>query len=238
MIDNDLKRISRLTAIMLLLQTRKLSTAAALARRFSVSVRTIYRDIRTLEQAGMPIITEDGKGFSLMDGYRIPPVMFTESEANALVTAEQLVKKSKDRSLSEEYIAAINKIKAVLKQEAKEKAELLSSRIATSPMNRKGNQSSALSQVQQALTSYRILKIVYQSAHTESTTERHIEPFALYYSEEENWLLIAWCRLRKDYRMFRLDRILKTTVESGVFKPHKLSLTDFLEEKKKNFLHP
>ena len=89
--DNDTKRLSRLTAILTQLQTKRLLTATTLAEKFNVSVRTIYRDIRTLEQAGVPIITEDGKGYSLMEGYKIPPVMFTEAQANALITAEQLV---------------------------------------------------------------------------------------------------------------------------------------------------
>ena len=77
--DNDTKRLSRLTAILTQLQTKRLLTATALADKFGVSVRTIYRDIRALEQAGVPILTEDGKGYTLMEGYRIPPVMFTEA---------------------------------------------------------------------------------------------------------------------------------------------------------------
>src|SRR6187402_3559676 len=96
MSDNDTKRLSRLTAILMLLQTKRLSTASELASRFMVSNRTIYRDIKALEQAGVPILTEEGKGYLLMEGYRIPPVMFTESEANALITAEQLILKNKD----------------------------------------------------------------------------------------------------------------------------------------------
>jgi predicted DNA-binding transcriptional regulator YafY len=97
--DNYIKRISRLVAILTELQTRRILTSTFLAEKFGVSVRTIYRDVKALEQAGVPILTEDGKGYSLMEGYRIPPVMFTESEANALVTAEQLVLKNRDSSL-------------------------------------------------------------------------------------------------------------------------------------------
>src|SRR5690606_22494500 len=99
-----------------------------LADKFNVSVRTIYRDIRALEQAGVPIITEDGKGYSLMEGYKIPPVMFTESQANALILAEQLVLKNKDTSFIKDYTEAIDKIKAVLKQTDKDRANLLADR--------------------------------------------------------------------------------------------------------------
>jgi predicted DNA-binding transcriptional regulator YafY len=127
--DNDLKRLSRLTAILTQLQAKRLLTATELANKFSVSNRTIYRDIKALEQAGVPIITEDGKGYCIMDGYRIPPVMFTESEANALITAEQLILKNKDASFVKEYSEAITKIKSVLRNNTKDKADLLSNRI-------------------------------------------------------------------------------------------------------------
>lgn len=86
--DSDIKRLSRLTAILTQLQTKRILTSTTLAEKFGVSVKTIYRDIRALEQAGVPIFTEDGKGYSLIEGYRIPPVMFTENEANALITTE------------------------------------------------------------------------------------------------------------------------------------------------------
>ncbi|WP_255577376.1 YafY family protein [Elizabethkingia sp. JS20170427COW] len=89
--DNDLKRLSRLTAILTKLQTKRLLTASFLAEKFNVSTRTIYRDIKALEDAGVAIITEEGKGYSLMEGYKIPPIMFTENQANALILAEQLV---------------------------------------------------------------------------------------------------------------------------------------------------
>jgi predicted DNA-binding transcriptional regulator YafY len=107
--STDTKRLSRLTAMLTQLQTKRIVTAAELANKFAVSVRTIYRDVKALEQAGIPILTEEGKGYSMMDGYRVPPVMFTETEANALITAEQLVLKNKDASFVEAYADAINK---------------------------------------------------------------------------------------------------------------------------------
>src|SRR5690606_13797274 len=103
MYDPQIKRISRLTAILTQLQSKRLLTATELADKFSVSVRTIYRDIRTLEQAGVPIVTEDGKGYTLMEHYRLSPVALTETEANALITAEQLVLKNKDTSFIKAY---------------------------------------------------------------------------------------------------------------------------------------
>ena len=236
--DSDLKRISRLTAILTQLQTKRLLTGTELAKKFGVSVRTIYRDIKTLEQAGVPIFTEDGKGYSLVEGYKIPPIMFTENEANALITAGQLVLKNRDSSLIKEYTEAIQKVKAVLLYSTKEKVELLSKRIAVSPAIPETNTSNSLTLIQNALTDFKVLNILYHSEHKNEKTDRKIEPFALYYSLQESWTLIAYCRLRKDYRMFRLDRILNIQQSDLSFKPHKLTLKEYLTEKEKNFNTP
>ncbi|TDO67879.1 putative DNA-binding transcriptional regulator YafY [Flavobacterium chryseum] len=236
--SNDIKRLSRLAAILTILQTKKIVTSLTLAQKFDVSVRTIYRDIKALEQAGVPIIAEERKGYTLMEGYRIPPVMFTESEANALITIEQLVQKNSDSSLIKEYTDAINKIKAVLLYSTKNKAELLSKRIAISPSIPNKNTSNSLALIQNALTDFKVLKITYKSAQNNNTTIRNIEPFAFYYNLQENWLVIAFCLLRNDYRMFRLDRILKIEPLEISFEPHELTLKDFLDTKEKNFSMP
>ena len=93
--NDNTKRLSRLISILTQLRTKRILTAPELASKFSVSNRTIYRDIKALEEAGVPILTEEGKGYYLMEGYRIPPVMFTDSEVNALITAEKIIAKSK-----------------------------------------------------------------------------------------------------------------------------------------------
>lgn len=236
--DNDTKRISRLTYILIQLQTKRLITSTSLAEKFGVSVRTIYRDIKALEQAGVPVLTEDGKGYSLMEGYKIPPIMFSESEANALITVEQLVLKNRDHSLIKEYTEAVNKVKAVLRYSTKEKVELLSKRIAVSPALSNTNASDSLTLIQNALTNFKVLDIIYQSENKNEITERKIEPFALYYSLQESWTLIAWCRLRKDYRMFRLDRILKIHQTELKFTPHTITLQQYLNDKQKNYSNP
>ena len=236
--DNDTKRLARLTAILTQLQTKRIITSSTLAAKFGVSVRTIYRDIKVLEQAGVPILTEDGKGYSLMEGYKVPPIMFSESEANALITVEQLILKNKDTSLVKEYTEAINKVKAVLRYSTKEKVELLSKRIAVSPAFSGTNTSNSLTLIQNALTSFTILNLTYYSEHKNEKTERPIEPFALYYSLQESWTLIAFCRLRKDFRMFRLDRILKIKQTEYHFTPHKMTLKEYLAKKEKHFKTP
>lgn len=238
MIENDTKRLSRLTAILTVLQSKRLLTASEMAKKFSVSSRTIYRDIKALEQAGVPVLTEEGKGYTLMDGYRIPPVMFTEGEANALITAEQLILKNKDASFVKEYSEAILKIKSVLRSSTKDKANLLSNRIVFRQNVENVITSNYLATLQLALTNFNLIKINYHSPETKQTTERTIEPFAIY-STQENWLLIAFCRLRKDFRAFRLDRILNLNVLNEQFEPHKMTLQEYFEIcKEKYFSQP
>lgn len=236
--NNDTKRLSRLTAILTILQTKRLLTASELANKFSVSKRTVYRDIKALEQAGVPILTEEGKGYSLMEGYRIPPVMFTESEANALITAEQLILKNKDASFVKEYSEAISKIKSVLRSNTKDKANLLSGRTVFRQNADNNRTSNYLSTLQLALTNFNLVKIKYHSPDTNKTTERTIEPFAIY-STQENWLLIAFCLLRRDFRAFRLDRIQNLTTLNEKFEPHKMTLQEYFETcKEKYFSQP
>jgi predicted DNA-binding transcriptional regulator YafY len=226
--DNDTKRLSRLTAILTQLQTKRIVTSTNLAAKFNVSVRTIYRDIRALEQAGVPIITEEGKGYTLMDGYKIPPVMFSESQANALILAEQLVLKNKDTSFIKDYTEAIDKIKAVLKQADKDKANLLADRTRFEQNINRERNSDNISQLQQALTNFQLIKIDYTNEQNK-TTSRTLEPFALI-STTENWLLIAWCRLRKEFRYFRLDRITKLEILIEKFEPHKMTLQEYFDK--------
>jgi predicted DNA-binding transcriptional regulator YafY len=226
--DNDTKRLSRLTAILTQLQTKKILTSTTLAEKFGVSVRTIYRDIKALEQAGVPILTEDGKGYTLMEGYRMPPVMFTENEANALILAEQLVLKNKDASFVKDYSEAITKIKAVLGHKAKDKVNLLAERTRFSQNTNNERNSDNLSALQFALTNFHLTKIEYIN-EAKKTTSRLIEPFALL-STQENWLLVAWCHLRTEFRYFRLDRIIKLEVLSDKFTPHKMTLQEYFDK--------
>ncbi|GAA3944149.1 HTH domain-containing protein [Chitinophaga oryziterrae] len=210
-------------------------TSTEVAEKFKVSVRTIYRDIKTLEQAGVPIITEEGKGYSLMDGFRLPPVMFTENEANAFITAEKLVLLNKDTSLIKSYVDGITKIKSVLRSNAKDKAALLSERVAFEQNSGDNITSNFLSSIQIALTNFNVISVEYYSPNNDETTKRYIEPFALINDVGKSWYLIAWCRLRKDYRLFRFDRIMKIEITDEKFTPHKMSLQDYLERYRNKF---
>nr|WP_298924408.1 YafY family protein [uncultured Allomuricauda sp.] len=218
-------RLSRLTAILTQLQSSRIVTAKMLADKHKVSIRTIYRDIRTLEKSGVPIVTEEGKGYTMMEGYKLPPVMFTENEANALITAEQLVLKNKDTSFVQNYSEAILKIKALLKGSQKEKVSLLTERIYFSNNYSNQKTSNYLMRIQSAITNFEVLNIEYISIDKRHSN-RTIEPFALY-STQENWLLIAYCRLRKAFRVFRIDHIQKITATSEHFESHNMTLEEY-----------
>ncbi|WP_196893724.1 helix-turn-helix transcriptional regulator [Aureivirga marina] len=221
-------RISRLTSIITLLQSKQIVTARFLAEKHNVSLRTIYRDIRTLEQSGIPIFTEEGKGYSLMEGFQLPPVLFTENEANALITAEKLIQKNKDQSFSENYSNAITKIKAVLKYSQKGKADLLSERIHFGKEKKQEKSSNNLMQIQSAITNFQVLEINYFSSNKKET-KRQIEPFAIY-STNGNFLLIAFCKLRNDFRIFRIDFIKSIFILEENFTPHNMTIQEYFEK--------
>ena len=106
----SMNKFDRIVAILIQLQSRRIVKAQDLADRFNVSLRTIYRDIRSLQTAGVPIASEAGIGYELVEGYRLPPVMFTREEASSFVAAEKLMQfffdngdhELKDCNLSEE----------------------------------------------------------------------------------------------------------------------------------------
>lgn len=218
-------RISRLTSIITQLQSQRITTARSLAEKHQVSIRTIYRDIRTLEKSGIPVYTEEGKGYAIMDGYKLPPVMFTQEESNALITAEQLILKNKDASFVEHYSEAILKIKATLQNTQKEKTTLLSDRIYFNANYQEQKTSNYLMLLQSAITNFEILEINYLSLQSKES-KREVEPFALY-STQENWLLIAFCRLRQEFRMFRVDRIQNIKRTLFHFESHNMTLEEF-----------
>ncbi|WP_298480776.1 YafY family protein [uncultured Maribacter sp.] len=230
--EKEKPRLSRLTAILTQLQSKRIVTARQLAEKHNVSLRTIYRDIRTLEKSGIPIVTEEGKGYAIMEGYHLPPVLFTEDEANALITIEQLAIKNKDLSLVDNVTSALEKIKAILRYSQKGNTDLLAERIYFSGNNNEEKTSDNLMLIQSAITQYKVLTIDYFSSAKKQTT-RSIEPFAIY-SIHGDFLLVAFCQLRNDFRHFRIDFIENITIEKQIFSPHNMTIKEYFEKYVKN----
>ena len=226
--EKEKPRLARLTAIITQLQSKRLVTASYLAEKHNVSIRTIYRDIRTLEKSGIPIVTEEGKGYSIMEGYHLPPVLFTEDEANALITVEQMALNNKDQSFSENVSSAVEKIKSILRYSQKGNVDLLSDRVYFGDNNDREKSSNNLMTIQSAIINFQVLKVEYVSSKSKRTT-RDIEPFAIY-SINGNFLLIGFCRLREDFRAFRIDYIEKLVAQDDTFTPHDMTLQKYFEK--------
>jgi len=226
--EKNIPRLSRLSAILTLLQSKRIITSTDISKKFGISKRTAYRDIKALEASGVPIYTEEGKGYSLLEGYCLPPIMFSEDEANALITAAEFISKNKDQSLVENHCNAIEKIKSVLRYSNKEKTETLSERIYFASNYKNEITSNNLSTIQKAITNRYLIEIEYLSISKNENTKRKIEAQALYHTQE-NWILIAWCHLRKDYREFRLDRIEKIKVLKQHFESRNFKLRDYFK---------
>lgn len=225
-----MNRIDRVTAILVHLQSRRVVKAQDLAERFCISLRTVYRDIRTLEEAGIPIIGEAGIGYSIMDGYRLPPVMFTREEATALLTAEKLVEKLTDKTTNRIYGEAMLKIRSVLRVSERDHLESLESHIAVidSPYFQNTEHETAyLQHILKAIAEKRALNIDYFAEHSQQQTNRSIEPVGIFFMGR-NWYLIAWCSLRNDYRTFRVDHIRFLSVTEVRFDKEHPALQSFL----------
>ncbi|WP_233010084.1 helix-turn-helix transcriptional regulator [Rheinheimera faecalis] len=221
-----MNRIDRLLALILYLQSRRTCTAEAMAEHFGLSVRTIYRDIAALGEAGVPILAEAGIGYSLMKGYLLPPVNFSEQEAYALSTGVMLAQRMTTHSYNEKMQSALDKIKAVLPNEAKHRLELLAKGMAT-PQTEHPQQAD-LSVLQQAIARQQLLTFDYQNA-SQTHSQREVEAAGLVFYLGR-WHLIAWCRLRQDYRDFRTDRIHNLQLQAEQFQARgDFNAKDFLQ---------
>jgi len=227
-----MNRIDRLQAILIQLQTKKVITAQEIAERFDISVRTVYRDIRALEEGGVPIGAEAGYGYYLLEGYHLPPVMFTREEAISLLIAEKFILKIADKQSQGHFSSALSKIKAVLDTQKKEEMQNVSEQIAVDPFGslfRDQSGNILLARIQQALPGRNVIKMNYWTNYKGEFNERIVEPIGICFYGSQ-WHLIAWCRLRKDYRDFRVDRIEKLDVLDETFDRAKLmSLQKYLD---------
>jgi len=225
-----MNRIDRVSAILIHLQTKKIVKAQEIADRFSISLRTVYRDIKALEESGVPVGGEAGVGYQLMEGYRLPPVMFTKEEAIAFLTAEKMVEKLTDASSKKHYKEAMLKIKAVLRysekdllEEMEEHIEVLENPYLPSKQNNPGH----LQTILKGIAQKEILDIGYFANHSQQYSNRNIEPVGIFFLTG-HWYVIGYCHMRKDYRHFRTDRISYINQTATFFMQQHPSLKTFL----------
>jgi predicted DNA-binding transcriptional regulator YafY len=204
-----MNRIDRLTAILIQLQTRRMLPAREIARRYGISLRTVYRDIRALEDAGVPVGAEAGKGYFLAEGYHLPPVMFTPDEAGALLLGAKLIEKFSDNSVSQNFAGALDKIKAVLRESDQDYLNQLDDLVTVlsiAPQHQRHFPGNRLISIQTVLAANQVIDIAYHSNSKDELTHRSVEPLGLCFYAG-NWHLLAYCHLRGQYRDFRVDRI-------------------------------
>jgi len=227
-----MNRLDRLTAILTQIQSKRWIKAHEIAIRFDITIRTVYRDIRALEEAGVPIISEPGKGYSLLDGYRLPPVMFTREEALSFIVAEKLIEKITDKESGKLFRSALFKIKSVLRTSEKDALDQISPQVEV--INRfdpHQDNDSTLHTIISCLSAKQVVSIEYFSFEKSEVTSRLVEPVGVYYSFEQ-WYLIGWCRLRESYRTFRLDRIKNIKITDKTIVTTHISLRDYLDKVK------
>lgn len=226
-----MNRIDRLNALLIHLQGKPRVPIQELEDRFEVGRRTIFRDIRSLLDAGVPIGGDAGEGYFVVEGYHLPPVVFNKEEASAILMGAKFIEQSADLTTIEHYEEAMFKIKAVLKYSDKTFLDNLENRIAIRP-GPVGTRTpdSHLSEIQIAIASNRLISMTYYSQYNDATTQREVEPLGMvYYSSR--WHLIAFCRLRQDLRDFRADRIQKVRVLTESIDPDKhINYLDFLQD--------
>jgi predicted DNA-binding transcriptional regulator YafY len=226
-----MKRLDRLMSMALILAARRRLRAADLARELSVSERTVYRDVRSLQQAGFPIEGSPG------DGYRVPstaylrPLGLTEAEAVALSMAAQMLGSRADTTLGEALSSATAKLESTLGPAARQRLRRL--RAETHVVGRSRRTAGPLGVVLGALTERRVLAISYEPVSGGQPTEREVEPLGIVLVDSA-CLLLAWCRLRQAVRAFRVDRIRDARSTAEAYEPREgASFTDAIERERR-----
>jgi predicted DNA-binding transcriptional regulator YafY len=223
-----MNRIDRLFGILTLLQSRKYVPAEKIADKFHISVRTVYRDVKSLCEQGIPVSFEQHKGYFVVQGYFLPPVSFNTEEANAMLLMETLVYGFADKSIQQHYSSALSKVKAVLGTVQKEKLDILNENMKLQIPQCLNLNFDYLSVLQDVIGSKLILELDYKN-NKEEVSKRKVDAIGLVFYAY-NWHLIGWCHTRRDYRDFRVSRILKLkNTGTGFEKTDHISLNDYMK---------
>ncbi|WP_242464982.1 helix-turn-helix transcriptional regulator [Rhodospirillum rubrum] len=185
-------------------------TGAHLADRLGISLRTLYRDIATLQAQGATIEGEAGVGYVLRSGFLLPPLMFSEEEIEALVLGSRWVARRTDQRLGRAAQSALCKIATVLPADLREKLE--SSPLLVGPEEDDRGEKEDLDTLRHLIHAEHKVEIGYRDLKGVDST-RMVWPFALGFFRQAH-ILVAWCELRQDFRNFRVDRITRLTLSS------------------------
>ena len=198
-----MRRADRLFQLVQLIRGRRLTTAAHLAQRLEVSLRTVYRDVADLQRQGVPIEGEAGVGYRLGTGFDLPPLMFSHDEARALVASVRMAQVWQDPALAQAAEVALGKILSVLPVAARVAAQSMA--VYAPPLGLEPAVQITLQTLREAVQSRRKLQLAYRDA-ADRASLRKLRPLGCFYWGSV-WTLAAWCETRNDFRSFRLDRI-------------------------------
>lgn len=223
-----MNRVDRLMNILLTLQSKKFVSTKTFSEKYKLSERTIYRDLKALNEIGVPIYFEPNKGYGLMEGYFLPPLTFTIEEANSLLLLQTLADKFTDESIRQKSHSALEKIKAILKHNDWKKYDEISSKLEVYIPNDVDNKNDFLSKIQNAILEKSVLKISYTDNNNKNSL-REIEPLGLIFYTNQ-WHLLAWCILRQDYRDFKVNSINQLNLTSKPFtKEHSYTIHEYMK---------
>lgn len=207
-----MNRIDRISAILIQLQSHSLVKAQQISERFEISLRTVYRDIRVLEEAGIPVIGNPGRGYSLAEGFKLPPLMFTQEEALSFLVAEKLVHELTDSSNNRHYKSGIEKIKSVMRFADKKMLDTMDTCISVLNTYKPSvYKPDILLLILRSIYQKKIIKMSYFAGTSLKSSERKVEPIGIFFSRT-NWYLIAFCLQKEAYLTFRMDRIKEMSV--------------------------
>jgi predicted DNA-binding transcriptional regulator YafY len=206
-----MSRSERLLALIQVLRRhRRPVSGRRLAEEMRVSLRTVYRDLRTLAEQGAPIEGEAGIGFVLRPGFLLPPLMFRDEELEALVLGSRWVAQQSDPALATAAQDVVAKIMTVLPEALKERVEYSS--LFPVPVESQVADVVDARVLREAMRRERKLRIVYRDAQGRKS-RRVIWPLALAFYERVR-VLVAWCETRRGFRHFRTDRIVSAEMTS------------------------
>ena len=210
-----MNRIDRLFAILVQLQSKKYVPAESITERFDISLRTVYRDIKALTAAGIPISHEPLRGYFIVQGFFLSPVAFSTEEASALLLMEKMVGALADKGTAKAYQLAMTKIRSVMKGSQQDALEILDASTYLQFHEKLQIERSCIAIIQKAIVHKHQLEISYRDKEGQNST-RLVEPIGLIFYAF-SWHLFAWCHLRQDYRDFKLNRVMDVWETENAF---------------------
>lgn len=209
-------KIERMLTIIVILLNRNRVTATELAEKFEVSVRTIYRDIETINLAGIPIISQSGNngGFSIYENYKLNHQVLTINNLSSLLSVLKDINMTVDDI---ELESSIEKLQNIVPENKLDELKIQSEQIIIDihPYGDSESQRALVKTIRQAITENRLLTINYKNYNSIVST-REIEPMSLIF-KNYTWYLFTYCLLKKDFRLFRISRIGDYQIEKQVF---------------------